>query len=174
MTPESNFVTVYRSADANAEADAIAVRDQLRDGGLEAVVVGDDAPGVVVGTYEVRVPAADAARADQILSSATEAAVELRGTPGDVSHDLDLVTVFSSQNVDAEMESQAIQGILDANGIPAVIVGSAQIPVLPFEVRVPRSQAEDARRILAEATETGPQAAEEAEAAGESESEETV
>src|SRR6266542_4293345 len=46
----------------------------------------------------------------------------------DSSHELDLVPFFSSSNTDAEMEALAIQGILEANGIPAVFVGASTIP----------------------------------------------
>ena len=162
MTPESEYVTVYRSADADAEADANAARDQLVEAGLDAIVVGDDLPGVVVGTYEVRVPQEQATEAEQTLGPVPPEATDFE-TPADASHDLDLVAVFSSQAVDAELEAQAICGILNANGIPSVIVGSAQIPVVPCEVKIPRSRLEDARNALAEATQTGPSAADEEE-----------
>ena len=85
----------------------------------------------------------------------------------DTSHDKDMVTLFSSSNHDAEMEAMQIHGILESNGIPSVLVGSSTIPVLEFEVQVPREHLEDAQRILAEAQEAGPAAALEAEAAGE-------
>jgi hypothetical protein len=39
------------------------------------------------------------------------------------------------------------------------VVGSAQIPSLPFEVRVPKSRLEEASSLLEEARETGPAAA---------------
>jgi hypothetical protein len=179
MASQGEFVTVFRSADRDADAQSSAVRIRLIEAGLAAVVVGDDEPGVVVGSYEVRVPAGDAARAEQVLA-ADEAAPEEESEPADASHDLDLVTVFSSQNRDAEMEANAIHGILEANGIPAVVVGSAQLPVLPFEVKVPRGRLEEARRAIAEAQEAGPALAEEAESQTEpgfessEESEETV
>ena len=127
-----------------------------------------------MGTYEVRVPAAQAAQAEQTLGPVPPEATDVELLPADASHDLDLVAVFSSQALDAELEVQAIRGILEANGIPAVIVGSVQIPVVPVEVRIPRSRLEDARQALAQATESGPSAAEEEEreteaSAGESE-----
>jgi len=35
------------------------------------------------------------------------------------------------------MEATQIRSVLDASGIPCVVIGSSQIPSLPFEVRVP-------------------------------------
>ena len=81
--------------------------------------------------------------------------------------DLDLVTVFSSQNHDAEMEAVALHSLLEANGIESAVGGSPTIPSVEFQVQVPRSQFEEAERVMAEAREAGPAAAEEAEAAGE-------
>ena len=85
----------------------------------------------------------------------------------DPSHDLDLVTLFSSSNHDAEMEAMAIHGILEANGIPSVLVGASTIPVLSFQVQVPKARLQDAERAVAEARAAGPEAALEAERAGE-------
>jgi hypothetical protein len=85
----------------------------------------------------------------------------------DTSHDLDMVTLFSSSNHDAEMEALAINSILQANGIPSIVVGTSTIPVLDFQVQVPKADLEQARRVLAEAQAAGPAAASEAEAASE-------
>jgi len=87
----------------------------------------------------------------------------------DTSHELDTVALFSSSNHDAEMEAMAIHSILQANGIPSVMVGASTIPVLAFEVRVPRADLEQAQAVLAEAQAAGPAAAAEAEAASEEE-----
>jgi hypothetical protein len=85
----------------------------------------------------------------------------------DDSHEMDMVTLFSSSNHDAEMEAMQIHGILESNGIPSVLVGASTIPSLEFEVQVPKENLEEAQRILAEAQAAGPAAAAEAEAAGE-------
>jgi hypothetical protein len=85
----------------------------------------------------------------------------------DPSHDLDMVTLFSSQNHDAEMEADAIHGVLDASGIPSIVVGTSQIPAFEFQVQVPKSRLEEAERVLAEARAAGPEAAAEAEQEGE-------
>lgn len=82
-------------------------------------------------------------------------------------HDLDPVTIFSSQNHDAEMEATALHTLLEANGIESAVVGSPTIPSVEFQVQVPRAQLEEAERVMAEAREAGPAAAEEAEAAEE-------
>jgi hypothetical protein len=86
------------------------------------------------------------------------------------SHDLDLVALFASANHDAEMEANAIHGVMEASGIPSIVVGTAQIPVFEFQVQVPRSRLEEAERVLAEARAAGPAAAAEAEQAGEEDS----
>lgn len=85
----------------------------------------------------------------------------------DASHELDLVSLFASSNVDAEMEAVNIHSILQANGIPSLLVGASTIPSLEFQVQVPRIHLEEAQRILEEARAAGPEAAAEAEAASE-------
>ena len=55
----------------------------------------------------------------------------------DVSHDLDMVPVFSSTGVDAEVEGDLICGVLANTGIPAVQSGSL-FPNLGISVCVPR------------------------------------
>ncbi len=86
---------------------------------------------------------------------------------GDTSEALDLVTLFSSDEHNAEMQAMGVRAILEAGGIPAVIVGSSVYPNLPFEVRVPKAQLEEARLAILEAQAAGPDAAEEAERAAE-------
>ena len=85
----------------------------------------------------------------------------------DTSHDLDMVALFTSANHDAEMEANAIHGLMEASGIPSIVVGTPQIPSLEFQVQVPKARLEDAERVLAEAQDAGPTAAAEAEQAGE-------
>ena len=85
----------------------------------------------------------------------------------DPSSNLDLVTLFSSSNIDAEMEANNIHNVLLAAGVPSVLVGTTVIPSLAFEVQVPRIRLEEAERLLEEARDAGPAAAAEAEAASE-------
>jgi hypothetical protein len=85
----------------------------------------------------------------------------------DASHEMDMVTLFSSSNYDAEMEAMQIRGVMESNGIESIVVGTSTLPVLEFEVQVPKEHLEEAKRILAEAQAAGPVAAAEAEAAGE-------
>ncbi len=85
----------------------------------------------------------------------------------DESSDFDMVTLFSSSNHDGEMEATSIHAMLQASGIPSVVMGPSVIPSLEFQVQVPRAYAEEAERVLVEAREAGPQAAAEAEAASE-------
>jgi hypothetical protein len=91
----------------------------------------------------------------------------MENEPLDTSEDLDLVSVFSSDQHTADMEASMIQSILEAGGIPSVIVGGAEMPNLPCEVRVPKSRQEEALLLIAESQAAGPQAADEAEQASE-------
>jgi len=150
------FVTVFRSADTSAEEEATEIRDRLAQAGLPAILLGDDTPGVVEGTWEVRVAAADQAMAETIVAKPLpepEDEVEVGGKG--LSHDLDFVAVFSGQAPDAEMEALSIQSLLEASGIPSVVIGSQQIPSLPFEVRVPTSRLDEAKSLLEDARQSG-------------------
>ena len=57
--------------------------------------------------------------------------------------------------------------MLEAAGIPSVLSAPSVIPSLEFQVQVPRAEAAEAERVLAEARAAGPEAAAEAEAASE-------
>lgn len=78
-----------------------------------------------------------------------------------------MVAVFSSSNHDGEMEAMAIRGVLEASDIPAIMVGPQVLPNLEFQVQVPANLLEEAKRVIRDARQAGPRAAEEAEAAGE-------
>jgi hypothetical protein len=159
---ELDLTTVYRSMDADAAEDADCIVELLTDAGIQAVLLDDSAPGVPEGVFEVRVPAADAARAEQVIADnpLPDEAEEL-----DPSSALDLETIASAAS---EMEAMSIKNLLDSNGISAVLVGDSVLPNFPFEVRVARDQAERARVVVADAEDVGPAAAEEAERASES------
>jgi hypothetical protein len=79
----------------------------------------------------------------------------------------DMVTLFSSSTIDGEMEANNIHFMLEAAGIPSMVVGPSVIPSLDFRVQVPLSQAAEAERVLEEARAAGPEAAAEAEKASE-------
>ncbi len=156
MTDQTDFITVFRSADNSAKADATAARDELIEIGIHAILLGADTSGVVEGSWEVRVPAADQARAEAILAvepseQEDESEVDEQG----LSHDLDFVNVFASNANGAEMEALSIQSILESTGIPAIVIGSAQFPSLGFEVRVPKSRLEEAQTVVADARQSG-------------------
>jgi hypothetical protein len=85
----------------------------------------------------------------------------------DPSHDLDMVTLYSSRGVDGEMEAEMIHGVLESNGIPSQVIRAPGTPIFGFEVHVPRARLEEAERVVAEAEATGPAGAAEAEAASE-------
>jgi hypothetical protein len=84
----------------------------------------------------------------------------------DPSHDLDMEPLYFSQTIEAEVEAEVIRGVLEANGIPAIISASP-VPSLGFQIRVPRARMDDALRVIAEQEAAGPEAAAEAEAASE-------
>jgi len=156
MPDNSEFITVLRSADPTAEQDAADARERLAEAGIDAILLGDDAPGVVEGTWEVRVAPSDQGRAEAVLAASLpepddEDEVSVQGQ----SHDLDFVSIFSAQGIEAEMEAISIQSVLEANGIPCTVIGSAQIPSLPFEVRVPKSRLQEARNLLEEVRQAG-------------------
>ena len=54
----------------------------------------------------------------------------------------------------------SIKSILEGAGIAAMIIGDQVLPNLPFEVRVARDHAEQARKLIEEARAGGPAAAE--------------
>lgn len=76
----------------------------------------------------------------------------------------EMVALFRSSNHDAEMEAANVHALLDANGIPSLVVGPSVIPSLEFQVLVSKANLEDARRLISEAEAAGPEAAGEAEA----------
>ena len=156
MTDQNDLITVYRSADPDAEEEATEARESLVEAGISAILVGDDAPGVIEGTWEVRVPAPDRERAEAILAAAPPDEEDESDVPEEaLSHDLDFVNVFGSQSNGAEMEATMIQSLLEANGIPCVLIGSAPYPSLGFEVRVPKSRLDEAIALIAEARQSG-------------------
>ena len=148
--------------DADAAEDADCVVELLTDAGIQAVLLDDSEPGVPEGVFEVRVPAADAARAEQVIA---DNPLPDEDEQVDTSSALDLETIASATS---EMEAISIKNLLDSNGIAAVLVGDSVLPNFPFEVRVARDQAERARILIADAEDVGPAAAEEAERASES------
>lgn len=158
MAGQSELVTVYRSADFDAEEQANAALDLLRHAGLRAELFNDRDPGVPIGAYEVRVPPARVSEAERLIDAY---APEPAPGPVDPSHYLDMAPVFASDAHNAEMLAMEVCSVLEAFGIPAVLVGSPQIPSLPVEVRVPKARLEEARQVLAEAEASGSAAPEE-------------
>jgi F420-dependent methylenetetrahydromethanopterin dehydrogenase len=156
MTEQTEFITVFRSGDPTAEVDATAARECLTQAGMQAILLGDDAPGVIEGTWEVRVPMPDRARAEAILEARTCQPEDESEVPKEgLSHNLDFVTLFSSPANGAESEAILIQSILESNGIPCVMISGSQYPSLGFEVRVPKSRLEEAVALVEEARQSG-------------------
>jgi len=148
---------VFRSMDPDAKEDAETIVEELKDQGIQAVLLDDSAPGVPEGVFEVQVPSPQAARAEQIIA---ENPLPEEAELVDPSSNLDLETVASAAT---EMEAISLKGLLEANGIATVLVGDSVLPNLAFEVRVAREQVSSARALIAEA-ETSPASAGEPEA----------
>ena len=65
---------------------------------------------------------------------------------------VELETVFHAEGSSlAEIETLDVKGLLEANGIPVIIVGDSMFPNLPYELRVPSADADRARRLISEA-----------------------
>jgi len=54
-----------------------------------------------------------------------------------------------------EMETLSVKTLLEANEIPVVVQGASQMPNLPYEILVPRSQLEAALGVIRAALEAG-------------------
>jgi Putative prokaryotic signal transducing protein len=146
MSLQPDFVTVFRSMDANAEDDSEAIQDLLTSQGISVELLDDSAPNVPEGTYEVRVPQVDSARAEELVAGYFR---EPKDAAGDASANLDLETIFQADaGTSAEFEALNVKNLLESNGIEAVLVGDSVLPNLGFEVRVRRDQAELARQVL--------------------------
>jgi Putative prokaryotic signal transducing protein len=165
MSDSAEVVTVYRSMDADAKDDCATIVENLAADGIAATILDDTSPGVPEGTFEVRVAAADSARAEKMIEEnpLPDEVEEVDDSPG-----LDLETIFSSVGTQAEMQAMGIKSVLDASGIATVMVGDSVLPYLPFEVKVARDQVDRARALITEAQALGPAAADEAEMESES------
>jgi CRISPR-associated DxTHG motif protein len=159
MARENELVTVFRSADSEAEEQAATVRDMLANASIEARVFDDSEPGVLEGAFEVRVPLARQADAERLI----DAQREFLPPALDLSHGFDMVPVFASDAPNAEMLATGMRSVLEAQGIPSLLVSGSMFPSLPFEIRVPQARLEEARKAIAAAEEAGPSAAEEGE-----------
>jgi hypothetical protein len=157
METQADFSVVFRSMDSSAKEDCRTLIDELTAAGLHPLLLDDTVPGVPEGVFEVRVPAAEAARAEEIANVDDS-------EPVDNSELLDLETIA---NV-SEVEALGIKSLLESSGISTVVlVGDAVLPNFPFEVRVTHEQAAQARQLIAQAENAGPAAADAAEAAAE-------
>ena len=147
--------------DHSAQEDCEARAEILMAEGLAAVVDDDSAPGVPAGVWALRVPSAEAARAEEILAAHPVPDGSQAAEPG---AGMDLETIYHSESsITAEFEANSIQQVLQSEGIAAVIVGDSVLPNFPFEVRVAADQAKHARDIVDEALAGGPAAADAAE-----------
>jgi hypothetical protein len=158
MNGDAELITVFRSADEDAQEDSEAIRDLLGAEGLHPVLLDDSAPGVPEGAWEVQVPPAESAKAEELIAQAPLPDTDMVDVS--TSPDLDMETVFSAPSgANAEMEALSVQSILEGAGIATVLVGDSVWPNLPFEVRVAKDRAEEARRTIEEARAGGAGAA---------------
>ena len=133
MNGELDLVTVYRSADSDADQDAEAMLNYLVANGLHPLIVDDTVVGVVPGSYEVRVPASEASAAERLVTSFDPDAPQ----PADPSADLDMVPIASMMGATGEMEAMGIKSVLDAAGVPNVLIGGSTLPNLEFLIGAP-------------------------------------
>jgi Putative prokaryotic signal transducing protein len=145
--------------DTNAKRDCEILFDLLRTRGIPAVVLDDSAEGIVEGTFEVRVPAHDAAKAERLLR---EHPLPDDFERVDPSSKLDIETVFHAEGSGplAEMQAMGVKNLLESNGIAAILFGDSVLPNMPFEVKVARENAERASRLIAEAESSAAEAGE--------------
>jgi hypothetical protein len=146
--------------DASAKEDCETIADILTANGLTPGMVDDSAPGVPEGTFEVRVPAAEFERAEELVAQ-NPLPDEVEDV--DDSAELNLETIFHADGALAEVESMEIKTLLEASGIAAIVVGNSVLPNMSFEVRVTHDQVQHAREAIEEAQAAGPAAAERAE-----------
>jgi hypothetical protein len=187
-SPEDLVYVVFHRSGAWGMQTAF-VQSMLQAGGIPVVRRGLGNLNPLLDPFELLVPRARLGDAKRLFAEARAAGPRAaedaeRASEGefrraglryprsmaiepDDSEDFDLVTVFSSEDHNSEMQAQAVQSVLEAGGIPAVIVGSSVLPNLPFEVRVPSSRVEEAEKIIADSEAVGPAGAEEAERASE-------
>lgn len=79
-----------------------------------------------------------------------------------------MATVFQSSGFSAEVEAELIVGVLESNGVKAVVSGLDTLPgAHDVLVQVQAEDEERAQSLIAEARQNGPQAAEEGEKASE-------
>lgn len=162
MNNQAEWVVVFRSMDSSAHGDAREVLEVLGEAGFDAELLDDSGADAPPGSYSVRVPARDEAAALAALKAAADG--QTPAEAGDPSGSMDLVTIFEGQSTTAELEAMSIEAVLKANGVPCVVQSASEIPTLPFEVLVPKRDAERALALLAEARAAGPEAAEQAQA----------
>jgi hypothetical protein len=80
-----------------------------------------------------------------------------------------MATVFQSSSFNAEVEAELIVGVLESNGVKAVVSGIDTLPgAHDVLVQVQADDEQRAQALIAEARQNGPQAAEDGEKASES------
>ncbi len=132
--------------DATAKVDCETLLAILTEHKIAAVMLDDAAPDVPEGTFEIRVPVAQAAGAEKLIARNP---LPDEATEFDPSSNLDLETVFRGDG--GELEALTVKGMLESNGIATVLVGDSVLPNLTFELKVAKSQAGAARKMIAEA-----------------------
>ena len=158
MPADAEMVTVFRSADEDAEDDARAIHELLNSEGIDAALLDDNSPGVPEGAWEIRVAPADSARAEGLIDEARLPDADMSEVSA--SSDFDAVTVFQSRGgTNSEMEAMSVKALLESAGINAIMVGDSVLPNLSFEIQVAREYLESATNIIAAAEAGGAAAA---------------
>jgi hypothetical protein len=84
-------------------------------------------------------------------------------TPSDSERRFVPLSIGGAELELSELELAAVQPLLEAGGIDVIVQGATPLPNLPYELLVPEDQLEQARQILREAMQAGPEGAAEAE-----------
>ena len=145
MTELVDLVTVFRVGDAGRVLPLEEAKRLLAEAGLEVHEFGAEAG---LESAELRVPAQDSGRAEDLLKSASDAE---HLTLPDATHFQDPVVVFEAEDVNAGLDGLNIHSLLEANGVPALLQQDSALPVLRVEVMVSRENEARARELMREA-----------------------
>ncbi len=133
---------VFEADDEDEDEDAYA-EDEVADATFGADDLDDepwfaprDEPGEMVSTQPFDVP-------DSFYAAERFASQDAAATAPDL--DLPMTAVYAGDF------TPIVAGMLRANGIDAIVVKRSSHPAIRNEVRVPISDADDARRLIAEA-----------------------
>ena len=150
---DDTLVSVFFAKEMAANAEAEILRSLLASAGIESVIRWTPPTFRSPGGVSLLVLSSQQEEAEQLIREA-----QSEESMADQEHPQDrFVTLFSSSNFDAESEADTIHGLLTSAGIESMIVRE-NVPELPtgeVEVRVLEHNAEEARKIIKAARQSG-------------------